>query len=84
MTKQEFIKKRPYLLWGVHNLDKVSDGLIVEAVLNYGDMNDVKEMIKIFGINKAAKIFRKQIEQKRNNYDKRIKNYFTLFFNKYA
>lgn len=84
MTIHEFIKKRPYLIWYVKDLDKVSERAIVEAVLNYGDFDDVKKMIDILGIKKVASIFRKQAKQKRCNYYPEIKNYFTLYFNKYA
>lgn len=84
MTIHEFIKKRPYLIWYVKNLDKLSEESIVEHVLNYGDWDDVQEMIKILGIKKTAKIFRVKSRQKRSNYRPEIKNYFQLYFNKYA
>ena len=84
MTIRQFIKKRPYLVWYVKNLDKLSEESIVEHVLNYGDWDDVKKMIKILGIKKTAAIFRKKSRQKRCNYDSKIKNYFQLYFNKYA
>ena len=84
MTAQQFIKKRPYLLWHVKDLDRVSNEAVVEAVLNYGDFDDVKKMINILGVHRAAKIFRKQIKQKRTNYDPKIPHYFELYFKKYA
>jgi len=80
----EFIKQRPYLVWYVKDPSKLSEESIVEHVLNYGDWNDVQEMIKILGIKKVAEIFNKQIHQKRINYDKKIMNYFKLYFAKYA
>lgn len=84
MAINDFIKKRPYLVWGTRNYDTISENAIVENVLNYGDFTDVKEMFSILGIKKAAVIFRKQISQKRNNYRPKIKNYFNLYFKKYA
>ena len=83
-TIHQFIKERPYLVWDVGNLDKLSEESIVEHVLNYGDWDDVQEMIEILGIKKAAEIFRKRAQQKRCNYYPEIKNYFQLYFNKYA
>jgi len=83
-TIQEYIKQRPYLVWYVKETDKLNDESIVEHVLNYGDWNDVQEMIKILGIKKTAEIFDKQIHQKRINYDKKVMNYFKLYFAKYA
>lgn len=84
MKINEFIKKRPYLVWYTKNYDHLSEEAIVEAVLNYGDFDDVKTMIKILGIEKTAAIFRKKSKQKRCNYRPEIKNYFQLYFNKYA
>ncbi len=84
MTINDFIKKRPYLVWHTKNYDGLSEEAIVEAVLNYGDFDDVKKMIKILGIKRTSIIFEKKSKQKRCNYRPEIKNYFHLYFNKYA
>ena len=84
MTIKEFIKKRKYLVWYVKNPEKLNNEAIVEAILNYGDWDDVQKMIKILNIQKVAKIFRSKIKEKRCNYFPDIKNYFNLYFNKYA
>jgi hypothetical protein len=84
MTIQSFIKKRPYLIWYVKDLENVSESSVVEHVLNYGDFDDFKALIKIMGIDNIAKIFKKQIKNKRSNYSPKIRNYFTLYFKKYA
>lgn len=84
MKIHAFIKKRPYLIWYTRDFEHLSEEAIVEAVLNYGDFDDVKKIIFILGIKKVAKIFRKQIRQKRINYDRKIMNYFKLYFDKYA
>ena len=84
MMLNAFVKKRPYLVWSTQNYDQLSDRAIVEAVLNYADIEDTKAMLKILGIKKAAAIFEEQIKQKRCNYRPEIKNYFQLYFKKYA
>ena len=87
MTIQEFIKKRPHLVWSTRNYGKLSDEAIVEAVLNYGNWDDVRKLIEILGIKKVAKIFREESKSSkinRQNYRPEIKNYFGLYFNKYA
>lgn len=71
-------------MWSTRSFSKLSNEVIVEAVLNYGDFDEVQKMIKILGMKEAARIFRKQLKQKRNNYRPEIKNYFKLYFNKYA
>ncbi len=87
MTIHEFIKQRPYLVWYVKDLDSLSEESIVEHVLNFGDWNDVQGMIKILGMGKTAHIFTEKSSPDkfgRQNYRPEIKNYFQLYFNKYA
>ena len=71
-------------MWSTRNYEGLSDATIMEAVLNYGDWDDFKKVVKILGIKKAAQIFREKSQQKRCNYRPEVKNYFTLYFNKYA
>lgn len=84
MKVQDLIKKKPYLVWYTKKYDALSDEAVVEAILNYGDFDDVKKLIKILGIKKVAAIFRKQIKNPRCNYDVKIKHYFSLYFKQYA
>ena len=84
MKLTNFIKTRPYLFWYIKDLDKISPAVVVEQVLNLGDFKDVKLMFKIIGLKKTAAIFRQQIKKKRHNYRPEIKNYFSLYFKRYA
>lgn len=87
MTLQSFIKKRKYLVWWVKNPGKLSPEPIVEAVLNYGEWDDVQKLIKILGMKKVAKIFREKSKPSpmgRQNYRQDVKHYFHLYFNRYA
>jgi hypothetical protein len=80
----QFIKKRPYLVWYVKNRENLSPDSIVEAVLNYGDWDDVKELTHVLGLRETAAIFKKGSGQKRSNYREKTKNYFSRYFKKYA
>jgi len=84
MTIHQFIKKRPYLIWYVKDLDTLSEESIVEHTLNYGDWDDVRELLAILGVKKTAAIFSRQISGQRTNYDQKITNYFKLYFSRYA
>lgn len=84
MTINDFVKERPYLVWYVKDSEHLSQESIIEHTLNGGDFNDVKELISILGIKKIASIFKKQLKQKRVNYNPKIINYFKLYFKKYA
>ncbi|MCR4277523.1 MAG: hypothetical protein NUV80_02260 [Candidatus Berkelbacteria bacterium] len=86
MTVGDFVRKRKSLFWSTKNYDGLSNDAVVEGVLNYGDMNDVRELISLLGMQEVAKIFRhKSTPDKfgRQNYRPEIKNYFNLFFKKH-
>jgi len=83
----QFIKARKYLIWWVSDLKNLGEESIVEATLNYGNWDDVQELIRILGMKKVAKIFRdrsKLSKMGRQNYRPEVKYYFTLYFNKYV
>jgi hypothetical protein len=84
MTLQEFARKRKELFWSVKDPGKLSTEAIVEGILNYGNWDDVQTLFKILGIKKVSRIFRKQTSGWRTNYRPKIKNYFKLYFDKYA
>ncbi|MCK5416624.1 hypothetical protein KAI92_04310 [Candidatus Parcubacteria bacterium] len=65
-------------------IEELNEAAVVERILNYGDWDDVQEMFNVIGIKEVAEIFRRQILLSRNNYDKKISNYFSLYFDKYA
>ena len=80
----DFVRKRKYLFWSTKNYDGLSNEAVVEGVLNYGDMNDVRELIALLGMREVAKIFRENTNRARVNYRPEIVNYFRLYFRKYA
>ena len=86
---KDYIDRHQELFWYSPSpkSEKVSDDLLVETILNYGTMNDVRELFKIMGIQKVAKLFFdaiSQSERRKNNYFELTENYFTLLFNKYV
>ena len=75
------------MFWSTKNYDGLSKDAIVEAVLNYGDMKDVRELIALLGMQEVAKIFQeksKKSKMGRQNYHPEVINYFNLYFKKYA
>lgn len=84
MTLKNFIEKRPYLVWHTRNYARLSEGAVVEAVLQYGDFSDVQKLIRLLSMQKVARIFRTHARRSRSNYDARTKNYFTLYFKKHV
>jgi len=80
----QFIAKKKHLIWWTQNFDNLSDESVVEAVLSYGNWNDVQELINCIGIEAVAIIFEKQLQKKRVNYSERTKKYFTLYFKEHV
>jgi len=86
---KEFIKEYSNLFWYTpeDKKENISNELLVESVLNYGDMVALKKLLNIMGIKKVAKVFFDTInssERRKGNYHEIVVNYFTLLFNKYA
>ncbi|OGZ73454.1 MAG: hypothetical protein A2908_04250 [Candidatus Staskawiczbacteria bacterium RIFCSPLOWO2_01_FULL_38_12b] len=81
---KEFMLARKHLVWYVKNLESLSVESIIEHTLNYGSWEDVQVLIKILGIGKMAQVFKQQVGGQRTNYHKKTKNYFQMYFKKYA
>jgi hypothetical protein len=82
MTINDFIKKRPHLIWYTKDYDKLSPEAIVEAVLNYGDWDDVKKVIEILGIKKNRLHFQEEIKTKKMQLPSRGEELFSVIFQK--
>ncbi len=80
------INEHRHLFWYIAELEKelISHELLVETILNYGDMNAVRKLFRIMGINEAAKVFFAATGRKKLNYFPEIHNFFTLVFKQYA
>ena len=86
---KKFIDDHQALFWysPQPKSETVSDELLVEMILNYGNINDLKGLFAVMGTNNVAKIFFDSInksERRKGNYFELTVNYFTLFFNRYA
>jgi len=81
-----FIRKHSSLFWYIPEEKKedISHEVLVEFILNYGSMDDVKELFRIMGIKEAARAFNNATGRRRLNYFPEIHHYFSLFFKKYA
>lgn len=83
------IRKNAHLFW--YSKDSAKEDLplpvVLEFFLNYADKEDIKELFKIVGIKNAAKVFFEQLGKSvrmANNYETLARNFFTLYFSRYA
>ena len=86
---KKFIDDHQYLFWysPAPKSETVSDELLVEMVLNYGNMDELRNLFAVIGIKEVAKFFFDSIgksERRKGNYHELTLNYFTLLFNRYA
>lgn len=84
-----FIRHHSSLFWYTpeDKKEEISQELLVETILNYGDLDSVKELIRLFGLKEIATIFNNDInlsERRKGNYQELTLNYFQLLFSRYA
>ena len=83
---KKFIHDHRNLFWYTpeEKKEEISLTLVVETILNYGNLESVKKLFKLIGIKKTSEIFKEQINNKRNNYFLPVKNFFELYFKRHA
>lgn len=83
---QELLRESANLFWWVPD-DKIESlplESLVEVVLNYGTMQQVRDLFHSMGKDTIAAIFREQIKRPRKVYLPQVEHYFTLYFDKYV
>jgi len=89
MSKElaDFIQQRKALFWytPADRLEGITVSFLTEIILNYGSLEDVRALFAAAGVQKVAKAFREATcESMRDNYFPEVKNFFTLYFDKYV
>jgi len=86
-AREKFIRDQRHLFWSVaeDKLSGISDELLVEAVLNYGSLDDVRGLIRLLGLPTTAAVFYKTTANRaRHNYFPEVAHFFNLYFNRHA
>lgn len=86
---KSLIRKNAHLFWYIKDEAKenLSLPVVVEFFLNYAQKEDVKALFRIVGIGKVRDVFYEQLntsERVANNYLPVNRNFFKLYFEKYA
>ena len=86
---KNFIRDHSSLFWYTpeDKKEEVSPEFLVEMILNYGDMEAVRNLIRLMGMNEVARLFHGDInlsERRKGNYHELTLNYYTLLFNRHA
>ena len=83
---QELLRESASLFWWVpdNKIESLPLESLVEAVLNYGSMQQVRDLFHCMGKDTVSAIFREQIKRPRKVYLPQVEHYFTLYFDKYV
>lgn len=83
---KEFILQHSNLFWYTpeDKKEEISPEFLVETILNYGDLNDVRNLIHIMGIDRFSEAFNNAQGRKKLNYYPEIYNFFTILIQRYA
>lgn len=83
---KDFIHEHSDLFWYTPEEEKenISPELLVETILNYGDLNAVRKLFALMGTAKVASVFFYSKGRKVLNYYPEIYNFFSLYFKRYA
>jgi len=81
-----FIREHSALFWYTpeDKKEEISEELLVEMILNYGDLEAIQKLIKLMGIKKVSSVFFNAKGRKKLNYFPEIYHFFSLFFTRYA
>jgi hypothetical protein len=85
--KMKYILAHRGLFWSVSDaqIERISDTLLVETILNYGNLEDVKALFTLLDTQEVARIFRTTTAARnRHNYFPEVLNFFNLYFNRHA
>ena len=83
---KEFIRQHSNLFWYTpeDKKEEISNEVLVEFILNYGDLNDIRKLFKIIGIERMSEIFSSLQGRKILNYYPEIYNFFSILIQRYA
>lgn len=73
-----FINDHKIIFWSIpeNTRGNISLNLLVETILQYGDIPDIKRLFDLLTVEKVAEIFSRQITRRRCNYKPSTINYF--------
>ncbi|MBQ9430632.1 MAG: hypothetical protein IJU44_03685 [Kiritimatiellae bacterium] len=85
-SRESFINEHRALFWYTPENAKldISDDLLVETVLNYGTLDDFRELMRAITPEHLARVFFSATGRKAGNYYPEIRNFFSLVLKKYA
>lgn len=83
---KQFIRQHQNLFWYTPDDKKedISPEFLVETILNYGNMDDVRKLFQIMGIERLTEIFSGLQGRKKMNYYPEIYHFYSILIQRYA
>lgn len=83
---EKFITENKHLFWYTpeNRKKEISLELLVENTLNYGTLDDFRQLVRLLGIRRVYDVFFSADERKMLNYYPEIHHFFSLILKKYA
>ena len=83
---QEFIREQSHLFWYTPEDKKpeISHEFLVETILNYGDMEAVRKLFRLLGMEEISNIFYNLKGRKKLNYFPEVYNFLSLLVKQHA
>lgn len=81
------IRKYSHLFWYIpeDKKEEIDHEILVEFILNYGDMDAVKDLFRTLGVKETARVFFNSVNKssrRKQNYNELTLNFFSLYFSK--
>ncbi|MFA5329286.1 MAG: hypothetical protein WC384_15945 [Prolixibacteraceae bacterium] len=82
---KQFIREHSSLFWYTpkDKKEEISNEFLVETILNYGSLEDFKELVRLVGIKHLFAIFFSLQGRKKLNYYPEIYHFFSLVLKRY-
>lgn len=82
---KQYIREHSALFWYTpeNKKEEISMELLMETILNYGNLDDFKQLAKLAGMEQLAATFFSLQGRKKLNYYPEIYHFFTLVFKKH-
>lgn len=86
MNRQQYIDAHRQQFWYTPEAEKqnISDSLLVETMLNYGTLDDFRELMDVLTPKRVAEVFFSATERQVKNYYPEVRHFFSLVLKKYA
>lgn len=86
IDRQSFIDKHREMFWYTPESSKrdIGDELLVETILNYGTLDDFRELKALLTPRRVAQVFFSMTGRKAGNYYPEIRHFFSMVLKPYA